>query len=103
MREDNYENRKERFDSCFIGHGIRLFLYCHAEVGGFLVGSIVQTCGSRIRVGRGDEKGYFKFGGSTVTLLFKEGMVNLDADILGNSRGDMETAVLLGSKIGIGA
>jgi phosphatidylserine decarboxylase len=74
-----------------------------AEVGGFCVGSIVQTYIPGTRVGRGDEKGYFKFGGSTVTLLFKEGMISLDSDILENSSKDMETAVLLGSRIGTGS
>jgi phosphatidylserine decarboxylase len=70
------------------------------EVGGFCVGSIVQTYGDRKRVRRGHEKGYFKFGGSTVTLLFKQGMIHVDEDILKNSGNDLETAVLLGTKIG---
>jgi phosphatidylserine decarboxylase len=71
------------------------------EVGGFCVGSVVQTYGVGTRVKRGDEKGYFKFGGFTVTLLFKQGMTSDYEDILKNSGNDLKTAVLLGTKIGI--
>ncbi|MCK5784268.1 MAG: phosphatidylserine decarboxylase, partial [Desulfobacterales bacterium] len=40
-----------------------------AEVGATMVGSIVQTYKGNAAA-KGEEKGYFKFGGSTVVLLF---------------------------------
>lgn len=42
-----------------------------AEVGATMVGSIVQTYTGNF-VKKGEEKGYFKFGGSTVVLLFEK-------------------------------
>ena len=44
------------------------------------------------------EKGYFKFGASTIILIINN--VNIDEDILFNSANDIETIVKLGEKIG---
>ena len=69
------------------------------EVGALLVGKIVNHH-ERVRVKRGQEKGHFQFGGSTVVLLFKAGAVEVDADILENSQSGYETVVKMGEKIG---
>lgn len=69
------------------------------EVGALLVGKIVnhhQTA----EVKRGQEKGYFQFGGSTVVLLLRAGTAQIDADILDNSACGIETIVRFGEKIG---
>ena len=69
------------------------------EVGALMVGKIVNH-----HVGewaeRGTEKGYFQFGGSTVILALKEGVAEIDADILANSRNNSETIVKYGESIG---
>ena len=70
------------------------------EVGALLVGKIVNHHG-RASVHRGQEKGYFQFGGSTVVLLLKKDTAILDGDILENSRNGIETVVKFGEKIGI--
>ncbi|MDZ7543779.1 phosphatidylserine decarboxylase, partial [Clostridium perfringens] len=44
----------------------------HIEVGATWVGTIGQTYTPNKRVIKGEEKGYFKFGGSTTILLFKK-------------------------------
>ena len=49
---------------------------------------------------RGEEKGYFEFGGSTVVLFIKD-IVDIDQDIINNSAEYNETKVLLGERIGI--
>lgn len=68
------------------------------EVGALLVGKIVNRhCTD---VARGQEKGYFQFGGSTVVLLTKADAVKIDEDILQNSREGIETVVRYGEKIG---
>lgn len=72
----------------------------YVEVGATFVGSIVQTYQPNIKVTKGSEKGYFKFGGSTVILLLKEGILNLDEDIKTQSKLGIETLVKLGEKIG---
>ena len=70
------------------------------EVGALLVGKIVNHHPSA-KVRRGEEKGYFQFGGSTVVLLLENGKVKPDKDILENSRGSIETVVRMGEQIGI--
>lgn len=69
------------------------------EVGALLVGRIVNHH-ETAQVTRGQEKGYFQFGGSTVVLLLKAETVQIDADILENSRVGIETVVRMGEKIG---
>ncbi len=70
-----------------------------AEVGATMVGSIVQTFkGSTVN--KGDEKGYFKFGGSTVLLLFEKGKIQIDEDIIINTAKGFETTVKMGERIG---
>jgi phosphatidylserine decarboxylase len=69
------------------------------EVGALLVGKIVNHHGAAA-VTRGQEKGYFQFGGSTVVLLLKPNTVTVDADILENSAQGIETVVRFGEKIG---
>lgn len=69
------------------------------EVGALMVGKIVNHHQKAV-VRRGQEKGYFQFGGSTVVLLLKKGAAKLDDDILANSREGIETVVKFGEKIG---
>ena len=69
------------------------------EVGALLVGKIVNHHGEA-QVQRGQEKGYFQFGGSTVVLLLEKDRVQLDADIIANSRENCETIVKMGENIG---
>ena len=70
------------------------------EVGALLVGKIVNHHGAA-QVARGQEKGYFQFGGSTVVLLMEAGVVEMDGDILENTREGIETVVRYGEKIGV--
>ena len=71
------------------------------EVGATCVGSIIQTYEAGSTVNKGDEKGYFKFGGSTTILFVKKGMLKVDEDILKNTEAGIETRVLMGEKIGV--
>ena len=52
------------------------------EVGATCVGSIIQTYSPNSKVNRGDEKGYFKFGGSTTILFLEKGKAKIDEDII---------------------
>ena len=71
-----------------------------AEVGATMVGSIIQTDRGP-RVVKGEEKGFFRFGGSTVILFFKKGAVKIDKDLLINTSNHLETFVKVGEHIGI--
>ena len=68
------------------------------DVGAFGVGTIVQTYQGD-RHAKGDEKGYFKFGGSTVILITRAGALKYDDDLVQNSAEGLETRVLYGEKI----
>lgn len=69
------------------------------EVGALMVGKIVnRSCTGPVR--RGDEKGLFEFGGSTVILMLERGRFTPDADILRISLNAEETIVKMGEKIG---
>ncbi len=68
---------------------------CYVEVGAFGVGSIVNTK-TQGRVAKMEEKGYFKFGGSTVVVVFEPGMINFSADLVTNSAAGKETLVKVG-------
>lgn len=70
----------------------------YAEIGAMMVGKIVNN-GKR-EFSRGEEKGYFEFGGSTVVVVLKKGAANIDADILKNNANNYETKVRLGERIG---
>jgi phosphatidylserine decarboxylase len=70
------------------------------EVGATCVGTIVQTYTHDSKVSKGEEKGYFKFGGSTVILIFGKDKIALDQDILEQTKLGYETSVLMGEKIG---
>jgi len=69
-------------------------------VGAMMVGSIVTTVNEGSEVKRGDEFGYFAFGGSTIVLLFEKGAVAWDEDLLINGRASLETLVRVGMGIG---
>jgi phosphatidylserine decarboxylase len=68
-------------------------------VGATMVGSIQSTYKPDEPVKKGDEMGYFAFGGSTIVLLFDPDSFKLDEDLLENTRKQMETAVKMGEKI----
>jgi phosphatidylserine decarboxylase len=65
-----------------------------------MVGSIVQTHTGNV-VKKGEEKGYFKFGGSTVVLLFEKNKIRIDEDLLINTTKGYETAIREGERIGV--
>jgi phosphatidylserine decarboxylase len=72
----------------------------YIEVGALCVGKIVQTFDPNEKVHRGQEKGYFEFGGSTVVLISLADNLKPHADILNKTREGFETKVFLGDAIG---
>ncbi len=69
------------------------------EVGAMLVGRI-NNYHREALVRRGQEKGRFEYGGSTVVLLLKRDEAAIDDDIMRNSAEGLETSVRMGEKIG---
>jgi phosphatidylserine decarboxylase len=75
----------------------------HLEVGALLVGKIVQRTRDAHAFLRGEEKGWFEFGGSTIIQIFSRGSIIPDADILEQSAQHIETLVKIGEKVGVKA
>lgn len=71
----------------------------YVEVGAFGVAGMVTTHEEE-RFSKMDEKGYFKFGGSTVVLVLGPGRLEVDADLLAKSRDGIEVLVRAGERIG---
>lgn len=70
------------------------------EVGALMVGRISnnETAGSTAK--KGEEKGKFQFGGSTVIVLTEKDKLHLDEEFLINTKNELETNVKYGEKIG---
>ena len=71
----------------------------YIEVGAINVASIVQTH-SIGPCERGQEKGFFQFGGSTVVLLFEPGAIAFDSDLVADSAAGLEVHVRTGAGVG---
>ena len=70
------------------------------EVGALMVGKICNYHLENRLVGRGEEKGCFEFGGSTIVLMTEPGRVLPDQDIREHTEKGWETIVKLGEEIG---
>ena len=71
---------------------------CFMEIGAFGVGGIVNMrCSGSVR--KMDEKGYFKFGGSTIVLVFEPGRIRFYEDLAANSAAGRETLVKVGQPL----
>lgn len=89
------ENAREfcRIRTKYFGEVIQM------EVGALMVGKITNYH-DRKQVSKGEEKGKFEFGGSTVVVLLKKDMVDLDEDLLENTKNGYETIIKMGERIG---
>ena len=99
IANDYYPIYKENTREYSILHSKHFEDIIMMEVGALLVGKIVNLH-EEAKILRGQEKGYFQFGGSTVVILTKANVVKVDDDILENSRENIETIVKYGEKIG---
>lgn len=70
------------------------------EIGATCVGSIRQTYAEGVAVSKGDEKGYFRFGGSSTIVIFPPGRVRFDSDLVENSRHHRELYARMGDHLG---
>ena len=91
-----HENTREY---CFL-RTERLGILCMMEVGALMVGKISNRHPEKRHVMKGEEKGYFEFGGSTIVLLLQKGKVRMDQDLVQHSEEGYETMVKMGERIG---
>lgn len=69
------------------------------EVGALLVGKI-KNLHQEYNFKKGEEKGMFEFGGSTIVLLLQKDSVIIDNELFENTQNELETVVKLGERIG---
>ncbi|KAL3382476.1 hypothetical protein AABB24_002146 [Solanum stoloniferum] len=70
-------------------------------IGATMVGSINFSKKEGDYVRKGDEFGYFSFGGSTVICVFEKDSIRIDEDLLENSGRSLETLVSVGMQLGV--
>jgi phosphatidylserine decarboxylase len=83
-----------------IGFILTLLQVAFVCVGATLVGSIVHTHQLQQPFTKGDEFGFFQFGGSTTILLFQSGRIEYDADLLQHSGSSVEVLLKMGERVG---
>ena len=69
------------------------------EIGATCVGTIAQTCAPGQAVAKGEEKGYFAFGGSSTLTLFEPGTVQLETDLIEHSSRQTELYAKVGTRM----
>jgi len=72
------------------------------EVGATCVGGMHPTYQAGY-VRKGDEKGYFSFGGSCVTTVFEAGAIQFDKDLLEQAAAGREVYAKMGERCGVSA
>lgn len=97
-RIDNIYLKNKRTVTEFMSDNFGDILY--VEVGATFVGTIIQTFEPGKEVLKGQEKGYFKFGGSTVILFLKKNKFVPDNDIIEYTSKRIETLVKMGESLG---
>lgn len=70
------------------------------EIGATNVGSIRQTYQPDSQVEKGDEKGFFRFGGSSTITIFEPGRIQFAEDLLANSAEKRELYARMGDQLG---
>lgn len=80
----------------------RFGLLTQIEVGAMLVGRICNLHGARA-VTRGEEKGYFQYGGSTIILLVEPSAIDEPSELLAATDAGIETSVRMGETVATAA
>lgn len=75
----------------------------YIEVGATAVGTIHHTYQPGKECKKGQEKGFFSFGGSCLLLLFEENKICFDVDLITYSKEGIEVRALLGQSLGTAA
>ena len=69
-------------------------------IGATCVGSVRLTASRGDRLGKGDEIGYFEFGGSAVATIFAPDRIHLAGDLREQSRQYREVYARMGEVMG---
>ena len=97
-RHVNYlwENKRQRMSVDAGAFGLVTII----AIGATNVGTIVETYRPNTTVQKGEEKGYFRFGGSFLITLFEPGRIRLEADLIKAGETATEVYARVGSPLG---
>jgi len=95
-RQDIFIKNERRVSILETAHFGKL---AYIEVGATCVGKIVQSFDESKSFNKGNEKGYFLFGGSTVVLCGEKGKWMPSEDMLNNTQAGVETYIQLGDVV----
>ncbi len=70
------------------------------DIGATCVGSIRQTFDPGRPIRTGDEKGYFRFGGSSTITIFEPGRIQFAEDLVAQSEQNRELYAKVGDRLG---
>ncbi|PAZ07520.1 MAG: hypothetical protein CAK86_01065 [Opitutia bacterium AMD-G1] len=76
------------------------YLVTMVSIGATNVGTIIETYKPGQAVAKGDEKGYFRFGGSFVATIFEPGRIKLEDDLIHAGETAVEVYAKVGSPLG---
>lgn len=82
-----------RFDSDAFGP------IAFVDIGGFCISSIVSTATPGTHVEKGDEKSYFRYGGSTLVMLATRDALKYEPPFIAASAQGAETPILIGQRV----
>ena len=71
------------------------------EVGATCVGGMHQTYQADTQIEKGADKGYFSFGGSCVTTVYKKGAIRFDDALLEQAALGREVYAKMGEQCGV--
>lgn len=96
---EHFKVFKENTRECTLLETKHFKTVMYTEVGALLVGKIHnhKKLGS---FKKGEEKGYFMYGGSTIVILVQKNCLIIDKELVSNSKKGLETYVKYGEKIG---
>ncbi len=92
-----YKIYKENQREYTLVEGNNLGKYIQMEIGAMIIGKIINN---QEPPKKGQEKGYFAYGGSSIVVITKDN-IKFDKDILNNSKKEIETKINYGEKIGL--
>ncbi len=73
----------------------------YIEIGATSVGTIQETFIPNVKALKGQEKGYFEFGGSALIILFQPNSISFSQDLLDATKQGYEIRCLMGQKMGL--
>lgn len=99
IANDYFKIYKENSRECSILYTENFGRIMQIEVGALMVGRI-KNHDQASNIIKGNEKGLFEFGGSTICLLCEKDSVDIDKDLIKNTLDGFETKILMGERIG---